>query len=324
MMSSMRIVRDITKAVGASLFRIFFRTRFAKPVWFLLNRRSRRLFRNHPQALTHVAERVVRELTRDGIARTSLLELFPAQPELLARLQAEAARLRAQGATKGKKLFLEQLLPDTPPLDLASPLLQTLVSPSVLGIANSYAHACSLFYFYTLNVTTPVGEAAPVASQRWHRDPEDRMMLKVFVYLNEVDESAGPFMYVRGSQYSGTLGDLFPQQPPRGVYPSPGAVEARVPASAITVATGAAGSVIFADTAGLHRGGLARNRERIMLTGGFYSEASPWPVLVSHPQGFLAELRAFAKKDAAVAFALTPRSRGIAGKIFDRLHTVYK
>ena len=70
----------------------------------------------------------------------------------------------------------------------------------------------------------PEGSEA-VSSQRWHRDPEDRKLCKVFIYLNDVDENAGHFTYVKGSHYLGKWGKLFPQKPPKGFYPPSGAVE---------------------------------------------------------------------------------------------------
>ena len=48
-----------------------------------------------------------------------------------------------------------------------------------------------------------------VASQRWHRDPDDDHIVKMFIYLSDVAEEAGPFEYVRDSAAGGRYGDLF-------------------------------------------------------------------------------------------------------------------
>ena len=39
-----------------------------------------------------------------------------------------------------------------------------------------------------------------VASQLWHRDFDDKHLLKAFLYLRDVDEGAGPFEYISESQ----------------------------------------------------------------------------------------------------------------------------
>ncbi len=51
-----------------------------------------------------------------------------------------------------------------------------------------------------------------VASQRWHRDYNDKHLLKVFLYMSDVDEAAGPFEYVPGNMIGGATGfaDVFP------------------------------------------------------------------------------------------------------------------
>ena len=41
------------------------------------------------------------------------------------------------------------------------------------------------------------------ASQRWHRDYNDRHLLKAFLDLVDVDEETGPFEYVAGSAAAG-------------------------------------------------------------------------------------------------------------------------
>ena len=42
-----------------------------------------------------------------------------------------------------------------------------------------------------------------VSSQRWHRDYNDERLVKVFIYLTDVDEDTGPLEYVPGSTLGG-------------------------------------------------------------------------------------------------------------------------
>lgn len=88
----------------------------------------------------------------------------------------------------------------------------------------------------------------PVLSQFWHRDPEDRHMLKMFLYLLPVDDDCGPFQYVLESHER----DF--EECPAGSYWNPAHLE-RFPYDRVRTFTGPAGTLLFAHTSGLHRGG---------------------------------------------------------------------
>ena len=168
--------------------------------------------------------------------------------------------------------------------DLNNPFSQLSLHRTVLDIVNAYIGVCSKILSLTLAVTMPVKkEADPSQSQRWHRDPDDRVMCKMFLYLNDVGETAGPFMYVSQSQYGGRYRHIFPQKLPSGFYPPLGAVERRIPKKDIKVFTGKAGTIVFADTSGLHKGGYATGKERIMFTTSYVSNASLWPPYYTCP-----------------------------------------
>jgi hypothetical protein len=128
-------------------------------------------------------------------------------------------------------------------------------------------------------------------SQLWHRDYNDRMLVKVFLYLTDVGPQAGCFEYVVGSHECGPLGDTFDRIGPDGfrAYPDAKEVDERlagVPvvqldAVAREAQTGEAApwrrkptmlrcvapkaTLIFADTFGLHRGGFVESGHRDMI-----------------------------------------------------------
>ena len=65
-------------------------------------------------------------------------------------------------------------------------------------------------------------------------------MCKVFIYLSDVDETAGPFIYVKGSAMRGTnpaYRTLFPQKKPLGSYPNAEDVRKELAAHRGTLAT---------------------------------------------------------------------------------------
>lgn len=246
------------------------------PVWFYIsNRESRKLYHQNRVLLNPVCQRIAREFKDRGIAFSHLDELFPGE-RMLEKLQEYTAVLQKKAEVKNNgKQFLRFLLDPIPVLDLENPFVKIAFHPNINGIINEYMRMWAKFYFFTLNVTVPVADGAkPVQSQRWHRDSDDKKVAKFFIYVNDVDEGAGPFMAVPGSHYGGKWRYLFPQRPPHGSRAPWGGVEARIPKKDVRVCTGRAGTVVFCDTTSLHKGGYATKSERIMFTGVFASPAS--------------------------------------------------
>lgn len=190
------------------------------------------------------------------------------------------ARGQIEGAQVRKKGFLHPYWDEKSQFDLSNPFFALSLRPEVLSIVNSYDHMWRRCNYLHLTETVPVGDSAPTHSQRWHRDPEEKRMVKVFIYLNDIDEEAGPFTYIKRSQFkSPKYGSLFPQKLPEGVYPAEDKVISAVDQKDIVVATGKAGSVIFCDTAGLHRGGYAKSKSRYMFTAFYPSTHWSQPTL---------------------------------------------
>lgn len=239
------------------------------------------------------AARVVRDLNRDGVAVTTVARLFGSDrcfEEIEAsvdRLEHElrdeivAARARADDIDDvSRKTFTYSFLRHMES-SLMSPddvFVRFALNKAVLGVANSY------FQMYTRLHRVIVWHTFPSRmpardSQLWHRDPEDRHVLKVFVYLTDVDDEAGPFVYARGSHPKGPARRREPEfffESGKTVRRSNDAQMARVvPPDRWATCVGGKGTMIFADTRGYHKGGLARRHERIMYFCTFVSSASP-------------------------------------------------
>lgn len=260
-----------------ALLRPIYSIRWWRPVWYyLINREGKNLFLNHPPELNPAERRVAEDLKRYGIAVVHIDELFP-EKNLFSELERLARELRLNAKASERKKFLLDLWESNTMLDLHHPYVRFSLAEPVLKIISEYMGVFPKFYYYLLNAALPAEkEQKPVQSQRWHRDPEDKIMCKVFLYLTDVDTGSGPFTYIKGSHYGGKWRHLFSQKPPHGNYPPEGALEKIIPSRDIFVATAKAGTMIFCDTSGLHRGGYAKENERIMFTAGFISKASQW------------------------------------------------
>ena len=112
----------------------------------------------------------------------------------------------------------------------------------MLDVANAYLEMWSKLEYVDVWYSVPQpAEAERISSQRWHRDYNDKHLLKVFLYLVDVDEAMGPFQYVPGSQPGGPYGDAWPWEPLGKNYPTEEELEARIPGSSVARVHGAEG-----------------------------------------------------------------------------------
>jgi len=270
------LTRKLLFNIKEALLYLFRAIWMSWPVWFLIsNHRGRGLFARQTPTLSTIQQRIVDSLKKEGIATTHIDELFP-NHELLAELQTYATELRPFAEQKtNKKPFILEYWDAEPVLSLDNPFVRLSLDTTVLDIMNSYMQMWSKFYYYMLGQTAPVLPEVPAqASQRWHRDFEEIRMCKMFIYLSDVTEESGPFVYIRGSHLGGPWRSVFPQKPGKGCYPPDGGVEKKIPKSTQLICTGKAGTIVFADTTGLHRGGYGKAGGRIMFTAGYNSSAA--------------------------------------------------
>jgi hypothetical protein len=248
----------------------------------LSNPEARKRHQEKPPELDDLQQEVLARLQEDGIAVVRFHELF--DPQLwddLSRSAADFANTVEQdGAApkEGKKHYLVRAYaPGPTQLDPDNPWLRLGADPRLIDLANAYLGLWSKLSYVDQWYTVPDPEAAGrVASQRWHRDYNDRHLLKAFLYMNDVDEDAGPFEYVPGSMIGGArFSDVYPWEVfGEDLYPPEAELERRVPGSASRSLTGSAGTLILCDTTGFHRGGFAREKPRVMGVFNYVSAAS--------------------------------------------------
>jgi hypothetical protein len=253
---------------------------------YLYNMAPSLAFRKGTGRLSGEQSDVLDTLNRNGIAITSVPRLL-ADESLFRELQdtvataereraaeIEALRKKANDPEIGSKTFLVQFLGDRPKLDVNSIYARFALQNSILDIANAY------FGMYTrlrdYNVwRTFVTSGQARESQLWHRDREDLPILKVFVYLNDIDYGAGPFTYAPGTHHKGPVRTIPESFNEKSVRRSTDEQMAKVVSPDRWVkATGSAGTIVFTDTHGYHKGGLARTRDRLMYFCMFTSPAS--------------------------------------------------
>jgi hypothetical protein len=243
---------------------------------YVFNAGAVRDHRRHTVELSTAAAALADRLIADGVAAAPAVDVV-GDPDLVARVRERAADLYAAPRPERDPLkpYLFQLLGENPELRPDDPLLQFALDPQIRGIAERY---CGMrLRVQDLNVWVNEPTDAPAQqSQRWHRDvPEDHDIVKCFFYLSDVTPAAGPMSYVAGTNTHEGRRVKMPTQYDGGGYRlSNEDVAEAFPAERTVTAAGPAGTVIFADTLGVHRGGHATGAERVVLQITYGSHAS--------------------------------------------------
>ena len=290
-----------------------------EPTWrYVFNFAPTMKYKVGGQAPSGEAARVLDTLNRQGVAVTSIDRLLGASAlfdqlrnavetrERTLAVEIERARVAATTPEAGeaRKEFIYQLLGERPILDVNDIHLRFALETPLLAIANAYFGMYTRLRYYNVwHTFTTQGDAH--SSQLWHADRDDlHYVLKVFVNLSDVDEGAGPFTYAPGTHAKGSR-----RKQPAYMFKegnttrsSDEQMSAIVPREEWVTSMGPTGTIIFADTRGYHKGGLARTHDRIMYTCMFASSTA-LVELFDRPD------RVELPHDHAQAYALEPSKR---------------
>jgi hypothetical protein len=253
----------------------------------LANRASRRRYAHERPQLDETQERVLARLREDGYATLALAELI-SDEAVLGDLEKHGAQFideteealahEAEGGESalrrrpGKEFVVRKYAYGVQ-LGLDDPWLRFGVNHKLLDLANAYLGMWSKLEYVDLWYTPPVTDAERRSSQQWHRDFNDRHLLKAFVYLVDVDEEAGPFEYIPRTAPGGELARLWPWRPLGDNYPPQDELAEKVEDRAVTF-TAPKWTIIFCNTCGFHRGGFAIGKPRALATFTWDSPAS--------------------------------------------------
>jgi ectoine hydroxylase-related dioxygenase (phytanoyl-CoA dioxygenase family) len=251
----------------------------------LANRASRRRYTHEPPQLNAVQAGIVERLRTDGYAVLPFSEVAP-DPGVWNELETNADQFRADTEAElareaeGKesnlrrrpgKEFVVRKYAYGVRLGFDDPWLRLGASARLVDIANAYLGLWSKLEYVDVWYTPPAAQQDRRSSQRWHRDFNDRHLLKAFIYLVDVDEETGPFEYVPRSAAGGDFDEQWPWRPLGENYPPEDELMQRIADRAVTF-TAPKGTLIFCNTSGFHRGGFARSKPRMLAT---FTWASP-------------------------------------------------
>jgi hypothetical protein len=256
----------------------------------LANRGARRRLTAAPATIDELQRDLVAALDANGFAVIPFADLV-ADGELVKAVEDQGAAFisRTEAALAGgaaassdelrrrpgKEFVVRALSFESVQLGLDDAWFRACVSRRMLDLANAYLRMWAKLSYVDLWYTVPQAEGSErAASQLWHLDFDDKHLLKAFLYVNDVDDGAGPFEYVPGSQAGGRYDSIWHWSPMRTGRIPDEQVRSHVPADGIKTFTAPRGTLILCNTSGLHRGGFSTAKPRVLATATYCSPAS--------------------------------------------------
>jgi hypothetical protein len=238
--------------------------------WVLLPRYQqwRARHEEHLPKLDSSERAIVDRLEHEGICITSLAELaIPESQELLDSAEPitkELAQLSRSPSHAGKHTLMataDHLLqhPEILAWGLSERILK--IVECYLGVPVGYG---GLSFYYS------VADGRDAGPRIWHRDKEDWRMIKVAVYLNDVDESGGPYQSVN-SETNSWLVETLPKY--QGLtHTEMQELLNKTSTDWLVSCVGKAGTVIFTDTSRCyHRGKPPIHTDRSAIFFHYFS-----------------------------------------------------
>ncbi len=218
--------------------------------------------------LSPIEQRIVHQLEEHGFCVTSLAELeidhtsdfLVSAQQLAAQMQKTAQRPEYQGVhtlTASAQQLIQHV--DIFAWGASERLLKVVEHYLKLPVAYD---GPSVYY--------SVADGRVAGPRKWHRDREDWRMLKIAVYLSDVDEASGPYQQVKAKANA----ELVALQPKYKVLTQELEELLLVDAvqNELVSFTGQAGTVIFSDTARYyHRGKPPLQRDRAAIFFSYFS-----------------------------------------------------
>lgn len=101
------------------------------------------------------------------------------------------------------------------------------------------------------------GHAKAEHAELFHRDVDDWLFIKLFIYVTDVDEESGPHVFVRGSHRSAKLAKIarYTDEEVAQTFGSDN----------VLCLTANAGTSFLENTYGMHKGQLPKSRRRLLL-----------------------------------------------------------
>ena len=201
---------------------------------------------------------LVENLQEKGIAITSFTELsIPSTMEMLQAAKLLGAKIPKNIAGSQNEFTVHAT---SEQIREHSSIFLWGIQERLLNIVENYLGLSVAYHgaYFRRDINNQVQKK----SRLWHLDKEDRKMLKIIIYLNDVKEDGGTFEYIPKFLTSHISKSLKYDD----TYIKDEIMEQVVSSSYWQPCTGKSGTVIFADTANIfHRGKLPLASDRLSI-----------------------------------------------------------
>ncbi|MEH2082085.1 MAG: phytanoyl-CoA dioxygenase [Nostoc sp.] len=206
---------------------------------------------------------ILKALKKEGVCVTTLADLgFNSSAELL-----KAAYQQLSQMENPKNDHLDEKLPQIYTVTGLPEFYAWAMEKRLLNLIENYIGLPIAFHGVHLRKDFP--SKHQFGTLLWHSDSEDRRIIKIFIYLNDVKEKNGPFEYIPRSLTSLLSWNYFWlyyklwKSGYRGIDDEE--VKAVIPKSAWKSCLGPAGTVLIVDTKNTLHHGIVRTEERSTL-----------------------------------------------------------
>jgi len=158
--------------------------------------------------------------------------------------------------------------------DILNSVMKIIKHPIFEKISQEYFKMVTEFWEYSSMLTFPSFDD-PKMSQLWHKDPEDLMILKYFIFLDNIELDNGPLMYAPGTHHFGKI-----KRKPKSFkeHKASRVIDNEMikvlPKEKWISAIGKKGTIFFADTRGYHKGGYLKKGTRWIMQGQYISPSA--------------------------------------------------
>lgn len=231
----------------------------------VVHRQQVRRHRTGLAPLDPVGTRLAAEMERVGVTATSLDELAFAST---AAMLEEAARQLAAMEHVRPAASIDRTAPEAPQVVKVTDLPDIArwgEEPALLAIVERYLGRTPTFQ--GVHLRRDFANPRPVTTELWHKDLEDRRMLKAIIYLEDVDDAVGPFEYIPRSTMTPAAALRVHLNTTRSdaMGIDDATMEAIVPRDRWQRCNGPANSVVLMDPVGVFHHGKPRTRDRAAL-----------------------------------------------------------
>lgn len=272
-----KLTQKILRRLGDRPAKLAFGVTNMAPVRRRLEQRYAAALASHRPALPILSpsdQDIVDTLSRTGVYVTSLAALgIPGSAAMFAaaqRVAADCTDMARRLSDAGRDFIV------APPTAILAhdEIFHWGLSSRLLDIAEAYIGLPVAYDGLALIYTVANGRGG--GAREWHRDREDRKMIKVAVYCCDVEPGGGPLQVISRPD---------PGQTDTNGYRYAGGSEEELTSrlgadyrDAVVTCTGAAGTVVFTDTARFfHRGQPAHTHDRTALYYSYFARQTRHP-----------------------------------------------